>query len=231
MKLNCVIVDDEYLAIEVLKVYCSKIDFLQIQQAFKKPKEALIWLKENKTDILFLDIEMPHLNGFEVLNGLDYSPVVILTTAYQHFAVKAFDLEILDYLVKPIEFERFEKSVKRASEYLETRTVAGQPEKESFLFIKSDYKLNKIAFDSIKYIEGLGEYVKIHTPDKIHITLAAMKDLERSLPDKEFIRIHKSYIVSVKNILSYNKQEVKITGNIKLPVGRVFKNSFIELLK
>ena len=231
MKLNCVIVDDEYLAIEVLKVYCSKIDFLQIQQAFKKPKEALIWLKENKTDILFLDIEMPHLNGFEVLNGLDYSPVVILTTAYQHFAVKAFDLEILDYLVKPIEFERFEKAVKRASEYLETRTVAGQPEKESFLFIKSDYKLNKIAFDSIKYIEGLGEYVKIHTPDKIHITLAAMKDLERSLPDKEFIRIHKSYIVSVKNILSYNKQEVKITGNIKLPVGRVFKNSFIELLK
>ena len=174
---------------------------------------------------------MPHLNGFEVLNGLDYSPVVILTTAYQHFAVKAFDLEILDYLVKPIEFERFEKAVKRASEYLETRTVAGQPEKESFLFIKSDYKLNKIAFDSIKYIEGLGEYVKIHTPDKIHITLAAMKDLERSLPDKEFIRIHKSYIVSVKNILSYNKQEVKITGNIKLPVGRVFKNSFIELLK
>ena len=231
MKLNCVSVDDEYLAIEVLKVYCSKIDFLQIQQAFKKPKEALIWLKENKTDILFLDIEMPHLNGFEVLNGLDYSPVVILTTAYQHFAVKAFDLEILDYLVKPIEFERFEKAVKRASEYLETRTVAGQPEKESFLFIKSDYKLNKIAFDSIKYIEGPGEYVKIHTPDKIHITLAAMKDLERSLPDKEFIRIHKSYIVSVKNILSYNKQEVKITGNIKLPVGRVFKNSFIELLK
>jgi len=231
MKLNCVIVDDEYLAIEVLKVYCSQVGFLNIQQTFKRPEEALAWLKDNKTDILFLDIEMPRLNGFEILNGLDYSPIVILTTAYQHFAVKAFDLEILDYLVKPIEFERFEKAVKRASEYLETRIMVKQSEKDSFLFIKSDYKLNKITFDSIKYIEGLGEYVKIYTPNKTHITLAAMKDLEQNLPAKEFVRIHKSYIVAIKDILSYNKQEVKITGNIKLPVGRVFKNSFIEALK
>ena len=103
MILNCVLVDDEYLALEVLKVYCAQIGNVLVQQTFKKPEEALNWLKKNKTDILFLDIEMPRLTGFELLSGLDHPPVVILTTAYQHFAVKAFDLEILDYLVKPID--------------------------------------------------------------------------------------------------------------------------------
>ena len=230
MNLNCVIVDDEYLAIEVLKVYCSQMDGLNIQQTFKKPEEALIWLKINKTDILFLDIEMPRLNGFEILNGLDYTPVVILTTAYQHFAVKAFDLEILDYLVKPIEFERFEKAVSRAAEFLKTRATLEKTAKEEHLIIKSDYKLYKISFDVIQYIEGLGEYVKIYTPDKTYITLAAIKDLEQHLPNKRFVRIHKSYIIAINQLVSYNKQEVKITGNIKLPVGRVFKNRFMEAL-
>lgn len=231
MKLDCVIVDDEYLAIEILKVYCSRLESLNVRQTFKKPEEALAWLKNNRIDVIFLDIEMPRLNGFEVLNGLSYSPVVILTTAYQHYAVKAFDLEILDYLVKPIEFERFEKAVNRAAEYLVNRSSEKSTEKNSFLVVKSDYKLNKIAFDTIICIEGLGEYVKIYTPDKTHITLAAIKDLEQNLPAKQFVRIHKSYIIAVKDILSYNRQEVKITGNISLPVGRVFKNSFIETLK
>lgn len=231
MKLTCVIVDDEYLAIEVVKLYCSQVSDIEILASFKNPEEALLWLQENKTDILFLDIEMPRLNGFEVLKGLNYSPVVILTTAYQNFAVKAFDLEVLDYLVKPIEFERFEKAVNRATDFIKTCSQSQEPIKDNFLLVKSDYKLNKIGFETIKYIEGLAEYVKIYTDDKLHITLAAMKDLEQNLPEKDFIRIHKSYIVSIKNILSYNKTEVKITGNIKLPVGRSFKNRFIEALK
>ena len=231
MILNCVIVDDEYLAIEVIKFYCSQLPILKVQAVFKNPEEALSWLKENKADILFLDIEMPRLNGFEILNGLDNIPVVILTTAYQHFAVKAFDLEILDYLVKPIEFDRFEKAVTRAQDFIKTRSLIDEPARDDFLIIKSDYKLNKIGFDTIRSIEGLAEYVKIYTGDKLHITLAAMKDLEQNLPEKDFIRIHKSYIVSIKNILSYNKTEVKLTGNIKLPVGRSFKNKFIEALK
>lgn len=231
MKLNCVIVDDEYLAIEVLKVYCAQVENLSVQRTFKKPEEALEWLQENKTDILFLDIEMPKLNGFEVLAGLEQPPLVILTTAYQHFAVKAFDLEILDYLVKPIEFERFEKAVSRAAEYIALRKERKEEENDAYLLIKSDYKLNKVPFDSIQYIEGLGEYVKIYTPGKTYITLAAIKDLEQSLPEKGFVRTHKSYIVSIKNIVSYSKTEVKITGNIKLPVGRVFKKSFIEALR
>jgi DNA-binding LytR/AlgR family response regulator len=231
MIMNCVLVDDEYLAIEVLKVYCVQVGNVLVQQTFKNPEGALNWLKQNKTDILFLDIEMPKLTGFELLSNLDYAPVVILTTAYQHFAVKAFDLEILDYLVKPIEFERFEKAVKRAEEYLLSRTVPREPVNESYLIVKSDYKLNKVTFDSINYIEGLGEYVKIYTEDKLHITLAAMKDIEQNLPEKDFVRIHKSYIVPVKKILSYNKTEVKLPGNLKLPVGRVYKNAFIEALK
>ncbi|HVV55496.1 MAG TPA: LytTR family DNA-binding domain-containing protein [Mucilaginibacter sp.] len=231
MKLNCVIVDDEYLAIEVLKVYCSQVDYLVVQQTFKKPEEALDWLKENSTDILFLDIEMPRLNGFEVLAGLEHQPVVILTTAYQHFAVKAFDLEILDYLVKPIEFERFEKAVKRAADHIAMRTEASDTGKDNYLIVKSDYKLNKIPFDAIQYIEGLGEYIKIYTPDKTHITLAAIKDMQQHLPAADFVRIHKSYIVSVKNVISYNKTEVRLTGNIRLPIGRVFKNNVAEALK
>ncbi|MFB9844365.1 LytR/AlgR family response regulator transcription factor [Mucilaginibacter ginsenosidivorans] len=231
MKLNCVIIDDEYLAIEVLKVYCAQVETLSVEQTFKKPGEALEWLQKNKTDILFLDIEMPKLNGFEVLAGLERPPIVILTTAYQHFAVKAFDLEMLDYLVKPIEFERFEKAVNRAAEYIALRKEGEEEENDGHLLIKSDYKLSKVPFNSIQYIEGLGEYVKIYTPDKTFITLAAIKDLEQSLPEKGFVRIHKSYIVAIKSIISYSKTEVKITGNIKLPVGRVFKNSFIEALK
>lgn len=231
MKLNCVIVDDEYLAIEVLKVYCSQVDYLAVQQTFKKPEEALNWLKENRTDILFLDIEMPRLNGFEVLAGLGHQPVVILTTAYQHFAVKAFDLEILDYLVKPIEFERFEKAVKRAADHIAMRTEASDTGKDNYLIVKSDYKLNKIPFDAIQYIEGLGEYIKIYTPDKTYITLAAIKDMQQHLPAADFVRIHKSYIVSVKNVISYNKTEVRLTGNIRLPIGRVFKNNVAEALK
>lgn len=231
MKLNCIIVDDEYLAIEVLKVYCSQLDFLSVEQTFKKPENAVTWLKENRADILFLDIEMPTLNGFEVLNCLEYSPVVILTTAYQHFAVKAFDMEILDYLVKPIEFERFEKAVKRAVEYIAVRKEQVKAENAGHLIIKSDYKLNKVPFADIIYIEGLGEYVKIYTPGKTHITLAAMKDLENSLSQSGFVRIHKSYLISVNKIITYNKTEVKLTGNIKLPVGRVYKDGFIASLK
>jgi two-component system response regulator LytT len=231
MNLNCVIVDDEYLAIDVLKVYCSQIDFITVQQTFKKPEQALAWLRENKTDVLFLDIQMPHLNGFDVLNGLDYSPVVILTTAYEHFAVKAFDLEILDYLIKPIEFERFERAVKRAAVHIETRNILKETEKEKYLIVKSDYKLNRIPFKSIRYIEGLGEYVKIHTQTKTYITLAAIKDLEQNLPVEDFVRIHKRYIVSIMGIISYNKQEVKMMGNIKLPVGRVFKDGFIDAVR
>jgi two-component system response regulator LytT len=231
MNLNCVIVDDENLAVDVLKAYCSQVGFLKVLQSFKKPEEALIWLRDNKTDILFLDIEMPHLVGFDILNGLDHSPVVILTTAYEHFAVKAFDLEILDYLIKPIEFEPFERAVKRAAVQIETRTISNEINKEKYLVVKSNNKLNRIPFKSIRYIEGLGEYVKIHTQTKTYITLAPIKDLEQSLPSEDFVRIHKRYIVSIMGIISYNKQEVKMMGDIKLPVGRVFKDGFIEAVR
>jgi DNA-binding LytR/AlgR family response regulator len=231
MNLNCVIVDDDHLSVEVLKKYSAQVNFLSVQQTFNTPEEALTWLKENKTDILFLDIEMPRLNDFEVLNGLEYPPVVILTTAYQNFAVKAFDLEILDYLLKPIEFEHFEKAVKRAAVYIEIHADHKAKQKKNYLTVKSDYKLNKIPFDSIQYIEGLGEYVKIHTPGKTHITVAAIKDLEQNLPVENFVRIHKSYIVSIKSIITYNKQQVRMMGNVKLPVGRVFKSGFIKAIK
>lgn len=226
MNMKCVIADDEYLGIKILEEYIRKISFITVSATFKNPLEALEFLQKNEVDLLLLDIQMPYLSGMEMLKKLSHKPMVIFTTARHEFAVQAFELNVLDYLVKPFSFERFLSAVEKAKEYMELRMIDNEQPK--FLLIKSDYKMVRLPFAEIMLIEGLSEYVKVHTKEKKIITLAALKDLETQLPADEFIRIHKSYIISNKHISSYNNSQVKLSNGLDVPVGRVYKENFLK---
>lgn len=231
MSLQCVIVDDEYLAIQVLREYITRLDNIRIQAAFTNPAEALLYVQNNKTDLLLLDIHMPYKDGFTFLQQLAYQPLVIFTTAGHEYAVKAYELEALDYLVKPISVARFEKAIRKAQEMLALKKLKAEQATTGSLTIKSDYKLSKINVEDICYIEGLNEYVKIFTTGKTHITLASLKELSDQLPAGRFTRIHKSYIINTSLIASFNSNKVVLQNNIELPVGRVYKQSFLDRMK
>ena len=232
MSLSCVIVDDEYLAVQVLEEYAKRVTNLSVKATFIKSREAVVFLQSNKIDLLFLDIQMPQLDGFELLKQLPTPPIVVFTTARHDYAVKAFELEVLDYLVKPVPLERFEKAVRRAEEYTRFKNpVTGNENPADYLMIKADYRVYKIQLDQIEYIEGLSEYIKIHTVGKTYITLLALKDLIDQLPSDQFIRIHKSFIIQIKQIESFNASEVTLSNSKVLPVGRAYKDDFVKIMK
>lgn len=230
MKLTCVIVDDEYLAIKVLQEYSSKESGLTVQKTFTNPQEALDYLAKNQIDLLFLDIQMPRLSGFDLLKKLSKPPMVIFTTARHEYAVQAFDLDVLDYLVKPIALDRFQKAVIKASEYLQFKQAVRLKGEnaQSFLMVKADYRIHKIITDQVNYIEGLSEYVKIHTSEKTYIPLISLKELLNQLPSDKFVRVHKSFIVSIAYITSYNHQEILLKNDKTLPIGRLYKPDFLK---
>lgn len=230
MNLKSIIVDDEYLAIKVLEEYASKMDDLQIEKTFTDSREALQFIRSTPVDLLLLDIQMPYLTGFELIRKIEPAPLIIFTTARHDFAVQAYELDVLDYLVKPIAFDRFKKAIEKAKEYIhykKNRQATGK-DKRNFIMIKADYRVIKLMHDSIEYIEGLGEYVKIHTNEKTFTTLMALKDLEDELPASDFIRIHKSYIVPVNRVSDFNSQFVRLVKGNELPIGRAYKNAFME---
>jgi len=233
MKLSCVIVDDEYLAIKVLEDYVSRTDELTLAASFKNPQEALACLQDNPVDLLLLDIQMPRLDGFALLARLESPPLVIFTTARHDYALKAFDLNVLDYLAKPISFLRFQQAVSKAVEMLKYRKLVEkeQREEDQFLTINADYSSHKIPYAAILYIEGFGEYVKIFTEKKSYITLASLKSMEETLPDVDFCRVHKSYIVNIKEIASFNHQKINLCCGKEIAVGRSFRKAFLARMK
>jgi len=230
MTLSAVIIDDEYLAIDILRDYSRRLEGLVIQEAFTSADGALAYLRQHRVDLLLLDIQMPYIDGFALLEQLAEPPAVVFTTARHDYAVKAFELNVVDYLVKPIAFERFEKAVARAKDYIESgallqrRKTAGN----ECLVVKSDARMVKIPFSAIEYIEGLSEYVKIYTTDKSYVTLAALKELITLLPGDAFVRVHKSYIVSMRSVRAFTSQTVLLPGNKTIPVGRVYKELFLK---
>jgi len=230
MNLNCVIVDDEYLAIKVLEDYISRSESLHFVRAFKLPKEALEFLKSNQVDLLFLDIQMPDMDGFSLLEKLDNPPLIIFTTARPDYAVKAYELNVLDYLVKPISPLRFQLATQKALEYSSYKSLAERHIKPEidYLMIHADYQVNKIMYQDIMFIEGLGEYVRIHSITKVYITLLSLKSLQELLPGNLFLRVHKSYIVQRKCIASYNRQQIQLDNGKKIPIGRIYKQTFME---
>jgi DNA-binding LytR/AlgR family response regulator len=176
---------------------------------------------------------MPYLSGFDLVKTLPQETMVIFTTARHDFAVQAYELDVLDYLVKPISQERFEKAIQKAVEFKQYRTVWNEQKNaaRNFLMIKSDYRIIKLLFDDIEYIEGLSEYVKIYSGEKTYTTLAALKSLESELPADKFIRIHKSYIVALSAIDQFNSKTIQLHNGKELPIGRSYKDQFLQKIK
>jgi DNA-binding LytR/AlgR family response regulator len=232
MKISCIIVDDEYLAIRIIKNFAEQSGKLEVAATFTNPVEALSWLASNTIDLIFSDIQMPGLSGIEFVKKLVTRPAIIYTTARHDFALQAYELDIIDYLVKPIAYERFEAAVQKCIRFIEYNKMNTSGKQHTgYLLVKADYKVIQIPHAEILLIEGLSEYVKIHTAAKKHVVLTALKDLIEELPADDFVRIHKSYIISKKIILAYNSTSIQTTDNRDLPVGRTYKENFIRFMK
>jgi DNA-binding LytR/AlgR family response regulator len=232
--IKCVIIDDEPLARKGLKEYIGEIDFLQLEGSFDSPLKAAKLIAEGQVQLIFLDIQMPKISGLDFLRTMANTIPVIFTTAYPQYALEGFELNALDYLVKPISFERFLKATLKAKEYYEVRNknlsenVAPGP-KQQFFFIKADNKLVRIFYDDILYVEALQNYVAICTKAKKYITYLTFKSIEEYLPPEDFIRTHKSYIVSASKIDNIEGNNIRI-GDNHIPISRNNKDEVMERL-
>ncbi|MBQ4548251.1 MAG: response regulator transcription factor [Bacteroidales bacterium] len=226
-KYNVLIVDDEFLARKLLSEYVSKVDFLQLIDTCSDATKAMEVINEEHIDILLLDIQMPDISGMEMLKLMNNKPAVILTTAYSEYAVDAFALGVVDYLLKPFDYARFLQAVNKAVNTISTETQSDAV--NDYLMVKADYKLYKVNFDDLLFIEGQHEYVTFHTKTKRITALYSLKNLEDTLPRDRFVRTHKSFIVSIKNIEDIDKVNVTVAGN-KIPVGASYREALIERL-
>ena len=232
--LNCIIIDDEPLSRKGLREYIYDIDFLNLVGEFDNPLKATTDLKEKNVQLLFLDIQMPKISGIDFFKSLHNAPPVIFTTAFPQYALDGFDLNALDYLVKPISFDRFFKAALKAKEYYEVREknqseTSQQNKSEKYFFIKADNKLVKIFFDEILFVEALQNYVTIHTTAKKYITYLTFKSVEEYLPSDEFIRCHKSFIVAASKVSSIEGNEI-IIGTNHIPISRNAKEESLQKL-
>ena len=232
--INCIIIDDEPLARKGLKEYITDIDFLNLTGEFDDAIKATDQLGNAKVQLLFLDVQMPKITGLDFFKTLHHPPPVIFTTAYPQYALDGFELNALDYLVKPISFKRFLKAAIRAKEFYEVRQVNMEETKQSdqapdYFFIKTGNKLVKIFFEEIFFAEALQNYVIIHTKEKKHITYLTFKAVEEYLPATQFIKTHKSYIIAVSKIDNIDGNIIK-AGNHQIPISRSFKDEVMEKL-
>jgi|TARA_B110000093_G_scaffold144546_1_gene156184 DNA-binding LytR/AlgR family response regulator len=229
MSINCLIIDDEPLAINVIKSYIEKIDNVTIINTFNNAIDALTYLKEHSVDLIFLDINMPLLNGLDFIRNLETKPLIIVTTAYDEYAIKTYELEVLDYLVKPIPFPRFMKAVNRALKLSGSNKSIESPEsiKRPFTFIKVDKKkMKKIYLDEILVIESLRDYLKITTQTNKYIIHSTLSNFTSLLPESNFIRIHRSFTIAIDKIDTVEGNSVEIEG-IRYVIGR----SYVENAK
>lgn len=232
--INCICVDDEPLALEVLDSLISRHPNLKLQRKCANALEAMEWLKSNKVDVVFSDINMPGITGIDFAKAIqDQNTLVVFTTAHQEYAAEAFDIEAIDFLLKPIGPDRFAKTVKRLEEYFEVRQSKDKENVEledGHMFVKSDSKLLKVAYNEIQYVEAFADYVKIWIGDEKRIvTLQTMKNMENGLPADKFIRVHRSFIVAIDKIESIQSNSVQI-GKKEIPVGKNYKDGLMELI-
>lgn len=226
--LKCVVVDDEPPAIRLVEKYIKKIPYLDLVFSTTKSLEALAYMEKHDFDLVFLDIQMPHLTGIQLSKILRQDVNVIFTTAYPEFAVESYQLNATDYLLKPFEFERFYQAVKKVES---SRIGAGDQEIRDYVFVKTDSKnsFEKARISDILYIEGLRNYVAIHLADKQVVTYSTLKAIKESLPDSLFVQIHKSYIVALSHIDQTNSISVNV-GGVNLPLGQSYKAAFFALI-
>lgn len=224
--ITCIALDDEPLALQVIKEYAEKIPFLQLREVFTNPEDAMASLKAAPADLIFLDIQMPDCNGVDWYKSLPQKPAVVFTTAYKDFAVDGFNVDAIDYLLKPFDYARFLKAVYKAKEYLEF--LSSKDLELSSIFVKVNYELMKINLRDIDLVEALDDYIRIHIKPQPVLTLMTLKGIQEKLPAKEFIRVHRSYIVPVNKIEKFNRQKITVAGK-EVPVGSSYAGVIDEL--
>lgn len=228
MKIHCIAVDDEPLSLRIVEKYVAELPQLELLATCADAFEAMEVLHTQPVDLVFLDINMPRLSGISLLKSLDRPPLVVFTTAYPEYAVEGFELEVVDYLLKPFSLERFIKAVNRAAEKLAAQTDAPPPA-AGHLLVKADKKLYKVDYRDILYLEAFGDYVKVHTKEKMLLTKERLATLEAALPGDAFLRIHRSYLIAVEAIEFLEGNLVKI-GSEKLPVSAGMKDELLKRL-
>ena len=226
--ITAVAIDDEPLALVVLQEYISKTPMLELKRSYTDAFAALDFLKHKEVDLMFLDIRMPQITGLQLLKSLPKPPLVIFTTAYSNYAVDGFNMDAIDFLLKPFEYERFLKAVNKAAEYLNYKEKPWI-ESTEFIFVKSEYQILKINLEDIRLIEGMDDYVKIFTKEKMILTNMPMKDILRKLPSSRFARVHRSFIVPLNRIESVRNKRIKIDEKM-IPVGDSYAENFYKLL-
>lgn len=235
MKTKCLIVDDEPLARDLIRGHVEKLENFEIVAECSDAMKALNVLRERQVDLMFMDIQMPQITGIEFLKTLKHRPMVIITTAYREYALEGFELDVVDYLLKPITFERFLKAVNKFYQMnpdevqVVANTTSEKSPEELFIYVKENKKVVKLYISEIKYIEGLSEYVQIFTDKRKIITKTSMAQMEEKLPPENFLRIHKSFIVSIGKIEAFTANTIEIQGK-ELPIGRSFKNGVLSAL-
>lgn len=235
--IRCIAIDDEKLALDLIEDDILKVPFLQLVKKCSNGVDALAVLQNEKIDLIFLDIQMPDISGIQFLKSLPHKPLVIFTTAYEKYALDGFELDVVDYLLKPYSFERFLKAVNKAQEHMyileKNQTITPASDEISFssryIFVKSDYKLVKIEIAEIQYIESLKDYVKIVVADKPIVTLSSMKAIEEKLVAPDFIRVHRSFMVNVRKINYIHRNFIKV-GEKEIPIGDNYKEIFLQII-
>ena len=232
--IRCIAIDDEALALDLVEDNIRKVPWLEFVKGCRSAVEATELLGREKIDLIFLDIQMPDFTGIQFLKSLQSSPMVIFTTAYEKYALEGFELDVIDYLLKPYSFDRFMKAVTRAKEYHDLKERAGKAETSpgmapsaGYIFVKADYKLVKVDFTEILYIEGLKDYIRICTGGKPVMTLMSLKSIGEKLPAGEFVRVHRSFIVALKKIRFIQRNIIHI-GDREIPVSDLYKEHFFN---
>lgn len=237
MKLNCITVDDEPLALNLISAFVEQTPFLELKGRFGNAVQALQALHEQTIHLIFLDIQMPDLNGMELArvisqSGASVQTRIVFTTAYNQFAVEGYKVDALDYLLKPFGYDEFLRAASKAKKYFEVLQDNGVGEvSENYMFVKADYKHIRVDFDAITYVESVRDYVKIHLVPPLNpvVTLSSLKSIEEKLPQARFLRIHRSFIVAVSKVDSVSKNSVQL-GAFEIPVGELYKDAFKTLL-
>jgi DNA-binding LytR/AlgR family response regulator len=231
MEIRCIAIDDEPLAVSKLESFIHRIPELNLISTFDNSIEAMVWLKENQADLIFLDIQMEQLTGIQFLEATGTTSKIIITSAYDQYALKGYDLNVTDYLLKPFSFQRFVQGVNKVMDYYtQYPTPASHTGNESFIFVKTEYRLERVDIDHILYIEGMKDYLRIVCTDKKIMTLQSFSKLEESLPSGRFCRVHKSYIVSVDKIKSIERNVI-IIADQRIPVSNTYRESFFSRIR
>ncbi len=229
MTLSCIIIEDEPLAAEKLQGYVKRSPHLALLASFRSSLEGLKFIKENHVDLVFLDIQMDEMTGIELLESLTVKPLVILTTAYQEYALKGYELHVSDYLLKPFDFARFLKAVDKVYEEFTLRLPSSQ-EAGDCIFVKTEYRIEKVPVEAILFIEGMSDYLRIHRiGDKPIMCLQKFSAFEATLPANKFIRVHRSYLVAIDQIESIERSVIRI-GEARIPIGKTYQEHFYEVI-